>query len=113
MNNTTVFPISPEYHCGEVHRDITIMSFNSHIVPKAHRQFHVEGFTNIYLSDDPLSTDDTAVFRSRETENTPGDWKARLTLSGMYDEEFKQEFDVAMDGQNYTRSVSNEWQRVK
>ncbi len=112
VDNTSVFPISTEYPRGEVHRDFTVFSFNANIDSVVLRQFHVEGFTNIYQLDEALSTEDKAVFLSREIENNPGDWKARLTLTRVSDDEFKEEFEVAMDGQTYSPIVSNEWQRV-
>ena len=81
MNNTSTFPISAEYPRGEVHRDFTVVSYNSNNSSIVLRQFHVEGYTNIYLLDESLSSDERFVFISREIENNPGNWIARLVLT--------------------------------
>lgn len=113
VNNTSTFPISEDYPRGEVHRDFGVMSFNSNSSSIVFRQFHVEGYTNIYLLNENLSTDDRFVFVSREIENNPGNWIARLTLTRISDSEFTEEFDIAMDGVNYSSIVENHWMRVR
>ncbi|WP_339609691.1 hypothetical protein [uncultured Planktosalinus sp.] len=48
VKNQSTFPKSAKKPMGEVHRDIGIFSYNKTTSKIVFRQFHVEGFTNIY-----------------------------------------------------------------
>lgn len=77
------------------------------------REFHVEGFTIIYELDKTVSTDSKFGFITREIENNPGNWKAKLTLSKISDTEFIELFEIATDGVNYSDFLKNHWYKVK
>ncbi|MGD8306696.1 MAG: hypothetical protein PVF17_08590 [Ignavibacteria bacterium] len=111
-HNQSTFPISEKKPRGEVHRDISVMSFNSNDSSIVLREFHVEGFTNIYLLNEEYSEDNKFVFITREIENNPGGWAARLIIEKISDTEFIEYFDIAMDGKNFSPFLKNHWQKV-
>lgn len=98
---------------GEVHRDKGIFSFDGNTKKIILREFHVEGFTNIYEFDNNESTDKKFIFITRKIENNPGSWKAKLILTRESDEQFTEEFLIAMDGINFKPFLENTWTKVK
>ena len=111
--NMSTFPKSEEKPRGEVHRDFGVMTYNSNDSLIVFRQFFIEGFTNIYVLDKAASTNDKFVFVTREIENSPGNWKARVTLNKISDSEFKEIFEIASDGKNFSQLLQNRWVRVE
>lgn len=113
VENQSTFPKSEKKPMGEVHRDKGIFSYNKNLENIVFRQFHVEGFTNIYELDTAQSGDEKWIFVTREIENNPGNWKAKLILTKNSDEQFTEEFLIAMDGSNFKPFLKNTWTRVK
>lgn len=111
--NMSTFPISEKKPRGEVHRDFGVISYNSNDSAIVFRQFFVEGFTHIYVLNKTASTPEKFVFVTREIENNPGDWKVRSTLYKISDTEFKETFEVAMDGENFAQLLQNNWKRAE
>lgn len=112
-HNTSTFPISKRKPRGEVHRDFGVLSYNSNDSSYVLREFHVEGFTNIYVLNKALSSEKRFVFITREIENNPGEWVARLTIKKISDDEFKEYFDIATDGKTFKSFLKNHWMREK
>ena len=112
VNNQSTFPKSAKKTMGEVHRDVGIFSYNQTTSKIIFRQFHIEGFTNIYELDTAASTDSSFVFITREIENNPGNWKAKLRLERLNENQFKEYFYIATEGENYSLFLSNQWTRV-
>ena len=112
VKNASHFPKSDKNPRGEVHRDIGIMSYNSNDSSVVLREFHVEGFTNIYVLDIAESTDSSYIFISREIENNPGNWRACLTIKILPDKEFTEIFEIATDGQNFKEWLRNHWFKI-
>jgi len=113
QKNQSTFPISEKKPKGEVHRDFGVISYNSNDSSIVFRQFHVEGFTNIFVLDKKLSTDTKLVFITREIENNPGKWVAKSTITKISDTEFIDSFEIAMDGVNFTPFIKNHWYKVE
>ncbi len=111
--NQSTFPKSDKNPKGEVHKDIGMFSYNSNKKELIYRSFNVEGFTNIFVLDDSLSSETKFVFITREIENNPGNWKARVIIEKISDTEFKEFFDIAMDGKNFKSFLQNHWYKVK
>lgn len=111
--NQSTFPKSEKKPKGEVHRDIGVFSYNSNKKEIIYRSFNVEGFTNIFVLDSSNSTTHKFVFITREIENNPGNWKARIVIEKISETEFKEYFDIAMDGVNYKDFIANHWYKVK
>ncbi len=113
QKNQSSFPKTEKKPKGEVHRDFGVMSYNSNNSSIVFREFHVEGFTNIYVLDEGLSNESKFVFITREIENNPGNWKARVIIEKKSKAEFIEYFDIAMDGKNFTPFLKNYWYKVK
>jgi len=112
VKNASHFPKSDKKPRGEVHRDIGILSFNSNDSSIILREFHVEGFTNIYVLNKQESTDSNFTFVTREIENNPGNWLARLTINVISDKEFLEIFEIARDGKIFKQWLKNHWYKV-
>lgn len=113
LENQSTFPISEDKPRGEVHRDKGIFSFNSNNSALVFREFHVEGFAIVYELDTVQSTGSKYVFLSRDIENNPGNWKAKLVLTQNGEDRFTEEFFIAMDGVNFKSFLINDWTKVK
>lgn len=111
--NQSYFPKTKKQPRGEVHRDIGIFSYNGNKDEIIYRSFNVEGFTNIFVLDSAKSSDDKFVFITREVENNPGDWKAKVVVEKLSETEFIETFDIAMDGENFKHLLSNHWYKAK
>ena len=112
-NNTSTFPITEKKPHGEVHRDFGVFSYNSNTKSVILREFHIEGFANIHVLDTLLSTANKFVFITREIENNPGNWIARIIIEKVSDTEFVEYFDIAMDGKNYVPFLKNTWRKTE
>ena len=112
VRNQSTFPKTEKKPMGEVHRDFGVMSYNSNDSSIVFREFHVEGFANIYVFDKDNSTESTFVFITREIENNPGDWKAKLRITKLSDAEFIEDFELAMDGNVFKPLLKNHWYKV-
>jgi hypothetical protein len=110
--NQSTFPKSDKNSKGEVHKDIGMFSYNSNKKEIVYRSFNIEGFTNIFVLDDSLSSETRFVFITREIENNPGNWKARVTIEKISDTEFKEFFAMAMDGETFKPFLQNHWHKV-
>ncbi|MDX1543551.1 MAG: hypothetical protein R3214_06345 [Christiangramia sp.] len=113
QKNQSTFPKTEKKPKGEVHRDIGVFSYDSVKDQVIFRSFNVEGFTNIYVLDKKLSDENRYVFITREIENNPGNWKARLTIEIINNEEFTEAFDIATDGENFSSFLRNHWYKIK
>lgn len=113
IENQSTFPKSETKPLGEVHRDKGIFSYNSNTSKVVLREFHVEGFVNIYELDTIQSTEEKFVFVTREIENNPGNWKAKLILTKNSEKQFTEEFLIAMDGENFKPFLKNTWTLIQ
>lgn len=113
QHNQSTFPKTEKKPKGEVHRDIGIFSYDSAKDKIIFRSFNVEGFTNIFELKKDLSAGSKFVFITREIENNPGNWKARLILEKISESEFTEKFDIATDGENFSNWLENHWYRIK
>jgi len=111
--NQSTFPKSEKKPHGEVHRDFGVMSYNGNDSSIVYRSFNIEGFTNIFVLVDTLSSDEKFVFITREIENNPGNWKAKVVIEKKSETEFLESFDIAFDGNNFKPFLKNHWHRVK
>lgn len=113
VENQSTFPISEKKPKGEVHRDKGVFSYNKNTSKIVLREFHVEGFANIYELDESESDERKFVFITREIENNPGNWKAKLILTRSSEDQFIEEFLIAMDGENFKPFLKNSWTKVR
>lgn len=113
VDNQSTFPKTDKKPLGEVHRDKGVFSFNGNTQKLMLREFFVEGFTNIYELNEAESADNQLVFITREIENNPGNWKAKLILTQDSEKQFTEEFLIATDGINFKPYIKNVWHKVK
>ncbi|WP_338733499.1 hypothetical protein [Mangrovimonas cancribranchiae] len=50
---------------------------------------------------------------SREIENNPGNWKAKLIYTKNSNSTFTEDFLIAFDGKNFSPFIKNDWTKVK
>ncbi|MFD1094354.1 hypothetical protein [Salegentibacter chungangensis] len=113
VKNQSTFPKTEKKPMGEVHRDIGVFSYNPNTEKYILREFHVENFVNIYELDTEQSSGDKLVFLTREIENNPGNWKAKLILTKTGEDKFTEEFLIATNGKDFKPFLKNEWTKVK
>lgn len=113
VKNQSTFPNSERKPKGEVHRDLGMFSYNRNSEEIIYRSYNVEGFVNIFVLSKDVSDENKMVFLTREIENNPGGWKARLLLEKLSDDEFSESFDIAMDGSTFNNVLSNHWYRIE
>jgi hypothetical protein len=111
--NQSTFPKTDKKPKGEVHRDFGVISYNSNNKEFVYRSFNIENFTNIFVLNDSLSAETKFVFITREIENNPGNWKAKVIIEKISETEFKEFFHIAMDGEEFIPFLQNHWYKVK
>jgi hypothetical protein len=94
---------------GEVHIDWGFISFDGFRKKFVYRQFNIEGYVNQYVAD--LSTDKRIVFETEVIENVPAGFKARNTIEILDENTFREGFELAPPGKEYTGCVYNTWKR--
>lgn len=102
VRNKAVFDPQDKNPSGEVHEDWGVFSYDKARKAFVLRQFHVEGFVNQYVLEDPPADGKTFVFVSEAIENIPAGFKARLTYKVLDADSFEQTFDLAPPGQEFT-----------
>jgi len=110
--NQSTFPKTDKKPMGEVHRDFGVISYNSNDSTIVFRQFHTEGFTNIFVLNKELSTSHKFVFITREIENNHGNWVAKFTITKISETEFSETFEIAMDGIKFNQILNNNFKKV-
>lgn len=113
QKNQSTFPKSDKKPIGEVHKDIGMFSYDSNKKEFIYRSFNIENFTNIFVLNDSLSNETKFIFITREIENNPGNWKAKVVIEKISETEFKEFFNIAMDGVNFKPFLQNQWTKVK
>ena len=94
---------------GEVHEEIGFISYDRSREKFVLREFHVEGYVNQYLLEDPDA--DKLIFITEAIENIPPGWQARTTYEILGENEFKETFDLAGPGQEWACFITNEFSR--
>lgn len=102
VRNKAVFDPQDKNPKGEVHEDWGVFSYDKARKAFVLRQFHVEGFVNQYVLEDPGPDAKTFVFISEAIENIPAGFRARLTYRVLDPDSFEQSFDLAPPGQEFT-----------
>lgn len=98
--NTSTYLPQERNPKGEVHRHLSMISYDSARKLFVFRQFHVEGFVNTYVQQ-PSSNDKTMVFVSEAIENIPAGYRARETYTILNGDEFTERFEIAEPGKEF------------
>jgi hypothetical protein len=97
----------------EVHLHRSFISYDKANKKLMLRQFHVEGFVNLYAINPAASTPTRLVFDSVSFENFSHDWKARETYEVISADEFVEIFELAEPGKDFKVYSRNHFRRSK
>ena len=98
--NTSTYPPQEKNNSGEVHRHMSVISYDTARKRFVFRQFHTEGFVNTYLQQ-PSADDKAIVFASEAIENIPAGYRARETYTIIGRDEFTERFEIAEPGKDF------------
>jgi lysophospholipase L1-like esterase len=96
---------------GETHEDWTFFSYDNNRRNFVQRVFHSEGYVNQYILDTLSSNQTRFVFVSESVENAPVGLRARVTYSILGKNTFKETFELAMPGKDFSILLENIWTR--
>jgi hypothetical protein len=96
---------------GEIHEDWTFFSFDNNRQAFILREFHSEGFVNKYVLDSLSQDNTTFVFISESSENAPVGLRARVTFSILNENKFREIFELAFPGKDFSIWLENIWTR--
>jgi len=113
MKNTSRFEPQEKNPKGETHEDWTIFSFDEERQKFILRQFNIEGFVNRFVLDSLVNLNKTFVFTSESSENAPPGLRARLSYYIQNQDEFRETFELAMPGKEFSIYLENFWKRRK
>ena len=110
--NTSTYPAQEKNENGEVHRHISMISYDTARKLFVFRQFHTEGFVNTYVQQ--ATADDKAiVFVSEAIENIPAGYRARETYTILSRDEFTERFEIAEPGKDFALYSEARMRRVR
>ena len=112
VTNRSVYPPQERNPKGEQHEDVGIFSVDASRKRIVFRQFHVEGFVNQYVQEEP-SGQQTLVFVTESIENIPSGWRARETYRMISADEFEEVFELAAPGKPFELYSRARLKRVK
>jgi len=113
MKNISRFEPQEKNPKGETHEDWTIFSFDEARQKFIIRQFNIEGVVNRFVLDSLVNLNKTFVFTSESSENAPPGLRARLSYYIQSQDEFRETFELAMPGKEFSIYLENFWKRRK
>jgi hypothetical protein len=111
--NTSTYPPQEKNKSGEVHNHISIISYDKQRKTLMLRQFHVEGFVNLYALNQAASNAKRLVFEIERFENFSNEWKARETYDFVSNDEFIETFELAPPGKPFQLYSRNHLKRAR
>lgn len=99
--DTHTYPAQEKNPQGEKHEHWAFWSYDRQAKRLMLRQFHPEGFVNLYSFRAELSTTAKLVFESEGFENFDSRWKARETYELVSPDEFTETFELAQPGGSF------------
>jgi hypothetical protein len=111
-HNTSTYPPQEKNKAGEVHQHMSIISYDRQRKTLVLRQFHVEGFVNLYALNQTASTPERLVFESEHFENFDNSWKAKETYDIVSPDEFIETFELAPPGKSFEVYSRNHLKRA-
>lgn len=111
--NVSSYAPQPKNPKGEVHTDISWISYDRAAKAVILRQFHLaESFVNTYSAPAEALSGDVWVFETTAIENIPAGFKARETYTFAGAEELEEKFEVAEPGKQFEIYSLNRLRRV-
>jgi hypothetical protein len=111
-HSTSTYPPQEKNKAGEVHHHMSIISYDRDRNTLMLRQFHVEGFVNLYTLNQSVSAPKHLVFESERFENFNNSWKAKETYDIMSPDEFIETFELAPPGKPFEVYSRNHLKRA-
>lgn len=99
--NKSVYPAQEKNPKGEVHEDRGFFSYDRAQKKLLLRQFHVEGFVNLYALESVSDDGRTLVFVTSAIENIAPGWRAREIYTFTSETEFTEKFELAEPGKDF------------
>jgi len=109
-NTSTYEPRSPDKP-PEIHQHRSFLSYDKARKTFMLRQFHQEGFVNLYALNPAASTGTRLVFESVSFENLDNAWRARETYEVVSGDEFIEIFELAEPGKDFQVYSRNHFRR--
>lgn len=97
----------------EVHEHRSFMSYDKARKTLMLRQFHEEGFVNLYAMNAAISSPTRLVFESVSFENFSSEWQARETYEVISNDEFVEIFELKPPGKEFEVYSRNHFRRQK
>lgn len=112
VRNTSTYAPEAANPKGEVHDDISYLSFDNGRKLFVLRQFHMEGFVNQYAATTSDFAGDKLIFASEAFENIPASMKAREIYAFTSADTFEEVFEIAEDGVTFQVYSHNTLTRI-
>lgn len=110
--NTSTYLPQEKNKAGEVHRHMSMISYDTTRKLFVFRQFHTEGFVNTYVQE-PGGNEKVIAFVSEAIENIPPGWRARETYTMLSNDEFTERFEIAEPGRGFELYSEAHLKRVR
>jgi len=112
-HNTSDYAPQPKNPKGEVHTDVSWLSYDRAAKAVMFRQFHpAEGFVNTFKALSADLTGDVLVFTTVAIENIPAGYQARETYSFHGTDTFDERFEIAEPGKAFETYSLNRMRRT-
>jgi hypothetical protein len=111
--NTSRYEATAKDRKPEVHQHRGFISFDKARKTFMLRQFHEEGFVNLYALNSDRSMPAYLIFDSVSLENFSNDWKARESYEVISPDEFIETFELAEPGKEFVVYSTNHFKRKK
>jgi hypothetical protein len=111
--NTSRYEAATPGKQPEVHLHRSFLSYDKTKKRIMLRQFHAEGFINLYEMNPATSKPGRLVFDSVSFENFSNEWKARETYEVLSSDEFTETFELAEPGKDFQVYSRNHFTRKK
>jgi hypothetical protein len=98
---------------GDVHEDISVLSFDRGTGQLVMRGFYSEGFVHEYRCSVPAGEDSPLVFEAGRVESGPPGMRARETITFIAPDEFESTFELAMPGGDFEHYTHERLKRVR
>ncbi len=100
--NKSTYPPSAGNPKGQVHEDWGYFSYDKGRHTFVLRQFHIEGFVNVYKLESMSKDGKRMVFVSEAIENIPPGWRAKETYDILSADQIQETFELAEPNKDFT-----------
>ena len=95
-----------------MHHHLGFISYDRKRTTLMLRQFHEEGFVNLYALNQTASSPALLIFESEHFENFDNSWKAKETYEIISNNEFIETFELAPPGKAFEVYSRNHFKRA-